>query len=390
MSRFHRQRSLIRIFMHMTPKITLGLLIASTAAAQIKFETLHPFQAAPIVPIGALVAGPEGNYWGVSTEGGVNGVGTIFKLTPAGVIIPVYSFNCALDGCYPESELVLHPDGRFYGTTTAGGLSGHGTIFAITLSGQLTTICNFPALDRYQRPAPLVVGMDGWLYGSTGGLSITTPGTAFKVSTAGSFVQLHLFSNGAYGGYGADGGFPGPLTKGRDGNFYGLSTSGGQFGSGTFFQLTPTGAFSILYNFANADGNAGSGLVELADGEFYASSTGSNGLPLVFKVTTSGAYAKLRDLPQGTGLTGSAALALGPDGNLYGACPPSVSGSDKGIIFRVTPSGSFTELHDFTGGSDGAATAQRSPAQCESAIFWLHPRRRKLRQRNYLRDRTGR
>jgi uncharacterized repeat protein (TIGR03803 family) len=102
--------------------------------------------------------------------------GTVFKITPAGTLTTLYNFcsqpSCA-DGSSPYSTLTLGSDGNFYGTTYNGGtgancttLNGCGTIFKITPAGKLTTLHSFDMTDGFN-PTALFQATDGDFYGTT-------------------------------------------------------------------------------------------------------------------------------------------------------------------------------------------------------------------------------
>jgi uncharacterized repeat protein (TIGR03803 family) len=113
---------------------------AAVALSAQTFTTLHSFSGPDGSASNAtLVQGPDGNLYGTTFYGGVNNAGTLFKITPSGVLTTLYSFcslsNCA-DGSNPQSQLILGPHGSFDGTTDYGGSggscpSGCGTIFQL-------------------------------------------------------------------------------------------------------------------------------------------------------------------------------------------------------------------------------------------------------------------
>ena len=88
-------------------------------------------------PFAGVVQGFDGNFYGTTYYGGANSSGTVFKITPAGKLITLYSF-CAESGCtdgaHPSGSLVQASNGDFYGTTLAGGANDDGTVFKITLT----------------------------------------------------------------------------------------------------------------------------------------------------------------------------------------------------------------------------------------------------------------
>ncbi len=95
---------------------------------------------------GGLVQGSDGNFYGTTAGGGASGSptggGTVFKMTPNGVVTTLVSFNGA-NGCSPQAPVIEGTDGNLYGTTTYGGPDGGGTVFQITTNGTLTTLVSF-------------------------------------------------------------------------------------------------------------------------------------------------------------------------------------------------------------------------------------------------------
>jgi uncharacterized repeat protein (TIGR03803 family) len=145
-------------------------------------------------PLGGLIQGSDGNFYGTTLHKGTNIGGTVFKITPAGVLTTLYVFGCSIPSCpngtSPLSGVVQATDGNFYGTTYLGGdgaphgcPNGCGTIFQLTPAGTLTTLHSFDQTDGGYPQGGLVQGTDGDLYGITTG----TPGshiygTVFKLS----------------------------------------------------------------------------------------------------------------------------------------------------------------------------------------------------------------
>ena len=106
------------------------------------------------MPYAGLLQASDGNFYGTTLEGGANSgcslgsgtCGTVFKITPGGTLTTLYSF-CAQPGCAdggnPYAGLVRGSDGNFYGTTFGRGANGYGTVFKITPAGALTTLHSF-------------------------------------------------------------------------------------------------------------------------------------------------------------------------------------------------------------------------------------------------------
>jgi uncharacterized repeat protein (TIGR03803 family) len=174
-------------------------------------------------------------------------------------------------------------------------------------------------------------------------------------SPAQTFTTLVSFngSNGSNPG-------SGPLSQGKDGNFYGTTREGGSGaygGSGTVFKITPGGALTTQYNFCTnpscPDGaQPYAGLVQGKDGNFYGTTWWPEATDWVFKITPQGALTTLSMTPGGFPF---AALVQGADGNFYGTTASGGSGG-VGTVFKITRFGTLTTLHSFEGyPTDGAA-----------------------------------
>ena len=143
------------------------------------------------LPLAALIQATNGNFYGTTFEGGAAGAGTIFEITPKGKLSRLYSFcsqkNCD-DGSYPEAGLVQAKNGNWYGTTASGGVNGnYGTIFDINAKGKLTTPHSFCSEKGCPDGAiafgALVRGTNGILYGTTFTGGTDGFGTVFSLST---------------------------------------------------------------------------------------------------------------------------------------------------------------------------------------------------------------
>ena len=238
----------------------------------------------------------------------------------------LHDFN---NGQNPDAALVQGNDGNFYGTTYTGGAYNDGTVFKISPSGTMTTLVSFNGANGAEPQAALVQGSDGNFYGTTVGGGTQLFGTVFKVTPSGTLTTLHSFNGGNTGYY------PNvALVQGSDGNFYGASVS-------TIFRITPTGSLTNLAAFgANC-------LMQGSDGNFYGQQTGGNGT--IFRITPTGTVTNFAG-SSGSGLMNS--IVQGTDGNFYGT---KLNGGSTtlGLIWEMTPSGTFTILYTFTGGSDG-------------------------------------
>ncbi|HEV2270232.1 MAG TPA: choice-of-anchor tandem repeat GloVer-containing protein [Steroidobacteraceae bacterium] len=136
-------------------------------------------------PQNPLIQGSDGNFYGTTTAGGAHGDGAVFEITPSGTETVVYSFAGGTgDGSDPAAGLLQASDGNFYGTTNQGGSNGDGTVFEVTAAGVETVIYSFAggASDGAAPSASLIEGSDGKLYGTTSAGGPNGYGTVFTVT----------------------------------------------------------------------------------------------------------------------------------------------------------------------------------------------------------------
>ncbi len=290
-------------------------------------------------PSAALVQSSDGNFYGTTAYGGEYSYGTIFKISPAGDLTTLYAFNLP-DGAYPFAKLVQGTDGNLYGTTTGGGAGG-GTIFRITPGGAFSVVQSVVSTPW----GGVVQGSDGNFYGTTlyGGNNncYLGCGTVFKMTSSGVLTSLYSFCSQPDC---ADGAQPfAGLVQGSDGNFYGTTSEGGTHGNGTVFNVTPSGALTTLYRFDGTDGrDPYAGLIQATDDNFYGTTSagGPNNGGTVFKITADGmmmtilhSFCFKNGCPDGTSPLG--ALVQGTDGNFYGTT--STDGQSLyGTVFKLS------------------------------------------------------
>ena len=162
------------------PTCKCGVIYKATPTGAI--TVLHTFKGYPndgYRPLGILVQGTDGNFYGTTYKGGTTfGNGTVFKITPAGVYTLLYSFNYGngnFDAQLPAAGLTLGTDGNFYGVASAGGTKNAGAIFKITPAGAETVLysfCSVTCNDGFGAATPLVLHTDGKFYGNTNGNSL--------------------------------------------------------------------------------------------------------------------------------------------------------------------------------------------------------------------------
>lgn len=269
---------------------------------------------------------------------------------------------------FPDHPLVLGADNNLYSTSIVGGLggAGDGTVFSAALDGTITTVYSFavvdPSVDGKLPDAGLLLASDGNFYGTTGdgggGSFDPNGGTLFRISPQGALITLHAFGESTI-----DGKSPrGELVQGSDGMLYGTTTLGGDYGLGTIFKVSPsTGAYQQIHSFGPAfplgPGYAAvGGLVEGNDGMFYGT-TGSGGANgpngsqnggTIYRMTPDGVVTVIHNFLEcaGDGDNPYSSLIRGVDGTFYGTTRAG-GAYNHGTIFRVTPAGKVTILYSF-------------------------------------------
>lgn len=309
-----------------------------------------------------------GSLYGAAISGGIYGHGVVLKITADDTETVLHAFKGGKDdGSSPQGFLIEDAAGNLYGTTSAGGAYSAGTVFKIAKSTAETVLYSFAGHTDGANPlAGLAIDTKGNLYGTTSAGGSSGNGTVFKLSppskSGEEWTESVLYSFGK----GTDGATPvGGVSLGTSGNLYGTTSAGGTYGLGTVFELkkgTPW-TESKLHDFQNADDGAVpyAGLIAGKSDNFFGAATegGTNGGGTIFELTPSNGdwnFTVLYSVP-GWGISGSFRnIVLDPaSGNLYGTthCDGDYN---SGTVYKLTPSGGtwdYTLLHTFTGGDGG-------------------------------------
>jgi uncharacterized repeat protein (TIGR03803 family) len=147
------------------------------------------------------------------------------------------------------------------------------------------------------------------------------------------------------------------LIADSSGNLYGTASQGYPSNQGTVFKLSLGGTYTVLHAFAGgSDGNFPTASLIASSGNLYGTTLyggGCSSCGVVFKLSPSGTYTVLHSFTGGSdGIAPYAGLIADSSGNLYGTTTGG-GASGKGTVFKLSPSGTETVLHSFTGGSDG-------------------------------------
>lgn len=276
-------------------------------------------------PVGGLTLGNDGNLYGTAEFGGANAYGTIFKITPAGAMTVLYNFTGnstgIADGGYPVSPLIIGNDGNFYGTSYPY------YAFKMSPTGVFTPITRIPGITL----GPLLQARNGSFYGTTQFQGTHGGGTIYKI-TGTTATTIHNFDS-------ASGSFPvGGLVEGTDGNLYGTTTAGGTDNAGVIYRITPAGVYTMVISFDNVHTlngyEADAGLIVGADGNLYGATVwgGQFGYGVIFSMSTSGAYTALYSFNAPSGDGAYATPIQHTNGRIYGTTTRGGSGG-MGVIY---------------------------------------------------------
>ena len=346
------------------------------------YEVIYDFQNGSQVNDGAapqfpLILGPDGSFYSVTVNGGTVGFGTIFKITPGGKETVLVNMGVgdaqSLGG--PEAGLTLAPDGNFYGSCTGSGCS-----YKMSPDGKIQRLNSFGCRTEN------VVGPDGHMFAGWGWVLLKIGarhwvGNVDPEAYADSADQYD-FSNDPQNNGVRNGPDLNKLTvlESPDGNLYGTSSAGGKAGKGFIYRLAYRGVPSLfqgaratyLHQFGDGsvpqDGETPyAPMIQATDGNFYGTTEdgGTAKVGVIYRITPDGKYSILHNFFDGSvannGGQPDAGLLQATDGNFYGTTMaqnlPGAKPTIKGVIFRLTPQGEYTVLHVF----DTATTVNGHP-----------------------------
>jgi uncharacterized repeat protein (TIGR03803 family) len=210
-----------------------GTVYKMTPSGKVTFLYTFPGTSKLGYPM-ALTLGTDGNFYGTALGGGTTRYGGVFKITPKGKLTELYAFQGTPDGETPKGAIIQAADGNFYGTTEAGGLNGYGCIYKMTPAGALTIIHSFNEDELGLHPlAGLVQATDGKFYGAAA--SLGSSGVIFQITSSGTYTVLVTLTN-------VTGKFPGAnpqvsLFQHTNGTLYSDTYGGGPQDEGVVYSL---------------------------------------------------------------------------------------------------------------------------------------------------------
>jgi len=316
-----------------------GLILVSalslwmgSATAQSKEKTIYAFDLTHgVQPVSGLVADSAGNLYGTAYNGGLYPVrrnpccGTVFELSRgangAWSQTVLYAFQGLADGSNPFGTMVFDKQGNLYGTDTTGGFEPSSNIFEISKGSNGT----WSAKTIYSIPISQGAFNGDLTLDSEGNIYVTTQDTS---SPGGEVFELSLQSEGRWKEtvlYAFSSTFPlgdpiAGVSFDRSGNLYG-TTYGSKVGNGGVYELSrqSNGQWkpSVLFTFTGGNGGCfpNNKLILDSSGNLYGTTLGG--------------------------------------GNNSTGCEVFTDVVGCGIVFELSPAGTETVLHVFTGGEDG-------------------------------------
>jgi len=287
------------------------------------------------------------------------------------------------DGVSPAAGVTFDKAGNMYGTSRYGGPNGDGLVWEITASktyvdlhdfgGTVTNANGTSGPDGTSPSCTVTVDANGNLFGTAvnGGPAPNPGGSGdgmvWEITNAGVYKDIHDFgytvinSNGMSGNDGS--GPSSGVTFDSAGNMYGTDQGGGANFAGMVWEITKSGTYKDFHDFGATDFDGGTpygGVTFDTAGNMYGTTvySGANEKGLVWEITKSGTFKDLHDFG---GTTTNANGSIGPDGtgpsssvtfdslgNMYGTAPGGGANSN-GILWEITNSATYKDLHDFGG-----------------------------------------
>jgi len=268
----------------------VGAVFSSDLLGNAVFSYTNTYEAGDscdFPPPSDLISAPNGTLY---FDNDYFGGGEVDGLTPSTQFV-----QFAFRGQGAGGVNMIGRDGNLYGVSQSGGTYGQGTFYTLTATtgvSQAQILYSFGATpnDASKPTQTPTQGLDGDFYGTSAGGSITSScpagcGAIYRITPAGDETVLYSFGTNP-----ADRASPmcspGPLTLGSDGNFYGIYCS-------VIFQITPQGRENVLHTMTAADGQQiANSLLQANDGNFYGVTTmgGENNAGTVFKLVVPGSH----------------------------------------------------------------------------------------------------
>lgn len=334
---------------------------------------------------GPLLLDDSGNLIFATPFGGsvpLSAAGGVFSLDPnTGAIGGLGEFSGPpTDGLMPDINPIRDAAGNFYGTTIAGGVNpapiciisalfdggvGCGTVYKIDAKTHRETVLHTFDFDT-DGTLPLGLALDqaGNLIGAAqfgdstdcrDGIDLLGCGDIFRIDPSGNFSFVHEFHHSPICVFGIIGVCPTPnpvplalapppsgsepellgwtptwVTVDEEGNIFGTTADGGNFGLGVIFKIDTAGNYSVMHHFAGPVDGFSTQQLLLKDHQLYGLNAdggntldcdfGFGGCGTIFRLDThTGAYTVLHTFSRDDEGTTPTALAFDQNGDLIGS-----------------------------------------------------------------------
>jgi len=263
-----------------------------------RIHAFNTLDGSGTTPVGGVALGKDGFLYGTTKFGGPNksySLGTIFRIQTNGTgYTTLHSFGSVTnDGTVPVGPLTVLPDGQVFGVTTQGGADGNGIIYRMNGDGSGYQIVHSFGGDPGDGKSPLggmVLGADGAVYGTTSDGGIHGGGTLFRINSTGTDYSIlsQLPDSGN-----RKGGPAGGLLSRLDGTLLGTSRAGATNGGYVFALRIDGSDFRILHEYppypygTNAHSPAGN-LVQSPDGAVYGITSASDSMDSISLFSLTG------------------------------------------------------------------------------------------------------
>lgn len=356
--------------------LAIAGLALNTCAAYAQYTDLHDFGGTAILtnglpgpdginpgngePDGGVALDSSGNLYGTASAGGLYGRGMVWELTAASgytVYQDLHDFGGTVtnadgitgpDGEEPQSSVKFDSAGNMYGTTELGGPyytiygPAGGNVWELTAASGYTSYID---LHDFGGPMTLANGTPGTDTGGPNGVTLdangnlygTTPAYLWELTTGSVYTDLHDFDGQAVlsssGSYVEDGADPvNGVAFDSAGNLYGVTFEGGPTTGEYLGNFTSGGG--IVYELT-----AASGYTVYKDLHDFGET-----------ITTAGGQPGLDGFGPLSGVTVDSAGALYGTTNYGGG---NFGANYAGIVWEITSSGQYVDLHDFGGTRPG-------------------------------------
>jgi len=373
-------------------------VVAAAYGQALPYGVLHNFGGTAddgYNPNSGVTVDAAGNEYGTTDYGGANGYGMIWEITAGGVYEDRHDFGgTSTDGQDPSAGVTVDSYGNLYGAAAEGGAYQDGMVWEITSAGVYKDLYDFGGTsgDGVSPSENVTVDSSGNLYGTTDSGGAYNRGTVWEIPAGGAYAIRHSF------GAGHDGYLPeASVTVDSSGNLYGTANNGGAnssinegFGGGMVWEITTSGTYKDIHDFGSGTDGLAPDCNVLIDsyGNLYGTTLGGGahtsvhggaGGGMVWEITASGTYKDIHDFgASGDGWYPSAGVSIDYSGNLYGtttyggANASLNAGWGGGIVWEITPNG-YRDIHDFGAGDDGYSPYSNVTVDAYGNLYGVTP-----------------